>query len=505
VLPLAWTGLGSAPALLTKASASATAPSLASVAIKNPSKQVEVVAQLNSRVRWDQGPKVFAAYGGTVTRNLHIIRGYGVRMSAFDAQRLANDARLRGVTLNYVVGSSTVGPDPTLVKTGFLQSVRMDKVWQSAAVGTGKGVGVAVVDTGIAGDLVDFRKADGTSRVVASIATNPDATTVNDLYGHGTHVAGLLAGDSRSRPAGDPLRGAYEGVAPDANLVNVKVSDDHGGSSVLDVIYGLQFVADHKADYNIRVVNLSLNESTPVSYKADPLDAAVESLWFKGIVVVASAGNRGTAPDAVSYAPANDPFVISVGAVDDGGTKQTGDDYFMPWSSRGVTQDGISKPEVAAPGSHMVGPLAPNSDFASLCPSCIVDGSYFRVGGTSMSAPIVSGIAAAMVETHPDWTPDMVKVAMVKTLRKTSDGQGNENAADQAIGTNQTPVTQTFAPNPLVDPTTGNIDYTRASWSRASWSCDCLGTQVIDPTDPTRASWSRASWSRASWSDSFGL
>jgi serine protease AprX len=267
-------------------------------------------------------------------------------------------------------------------------------------------------------------------------------------------------------------------------------------------------------------MNLSLNASVPQSYMVDPLDAAVESAWLKGIVVVASAGNRGTAPDAVSYAPGNDPFVISVGAVNDGGTKQTGDDYFMQWSSRGVTQDGIAKPEVAAPGAHMVGPLAPNSDFASLCPSCVVDGEYFRVGGTSMSAPVVSGIAATMVEVHPNWTPDMVKAAMIKTLRKTADGQGNENSADQSIGTNQSQTKQSFPTNPLVDAATGDIDYSRASWSRASWSnadptraswsraswsraswsCDCLGTQVVDPSDPTRASWSRASWSRASWS-----
>ena len=108
------------------------------------------------------------------------------------------------------------------------------------------------------------------------------------------------------------MRGRYVGIAPDANLISVKVSDDQGEASVLDVIYGLQFVVDNKAAYNIRVVNLSLESTTPGSYKTDPLDAAVEAAWFKGIVVVTAAGNRGTAEDAVSYAPANDPYVIAV-------------------------------------------------------------------------------------------------------------------------------------------------------------------------------------------------
>src|SRR5213078_2063292 len=135
--------------------------------------------------------------------------------------------------------------------------------------------------------------------------------------------------------AGDPLRGVYIGVAPDANLISIKASDDTGQSSVLDVIYALQFAVDHKADYNIRVVNLSLDSTTAQSYKVDPLDAAAEAAWFKGIVVVAAAGNRGTDADAVNYAPANDPYVISVGAVDDQGTKNTLDDSLANWSSRG--------------------------------------------------------------------------------------------------------------------------------------------------------------------------
>ena len=164
--------------------------------------------------------------------------------------------------------------------------------WNTA---TGAGVGVAVIDTGIDGGLVDFSDAQGTSRVIASVVTSPDATTANDEFGHGTHVAGIIAGDGTRRPAGDPLAGRYVGVAPDANLIAIKASDDAGHGTILDAIYGLQFAVDHKADYNIRVINLSVSSTIAESYRTDPLDAAVEAAYFNGILVVAAAGNNGFA------------------------------------------------------------------------------------------------------------------------------------------------------------------------------------------------------------------
>ena len=133
------------------------------------------------------------------------------------------------------------------------------------------------------------------------------------------------------------------GVAPKANLVSIKVSDDEGNATVLDVIAGIQFAVDHKAEYNIRVLNLSLESTATESYKTDPLDAAVEAAWFKGIFVVAAAGNRGPGGDAVHHAPGNDPYIVTVGAVDDNGTKEISDDEPTSWSSRGTTQDGFAQ------------------------------------------------------------------------------------------------------------------------------------------------------------------
>jgi serine protease AprX len=265
-----------------------------------------------------------------------------------------------------------------------------------------------VIDTGISGDLSDFQTAQdsGTSRVVASAVIDPNATTADDTYGHGTAVAGLVAGNGWYRDSSDPLYGEYAGTAPDANLISVKVADDSGEATTLDAIYGLQFAVDHQADYNIRVINLSFRSTSAESYATDPLDAAVEQAWFHGITVVAAAGNLGSAPDAVSYAPGNDPYVITVGATDNQGTASDSDDVQADWSSRGQTQDGFSKPDVLAPGSHIVTTLAPGSSFASDCPSCIVGGAYFQLSGTSLAAPIVSGIAAdllaaaSLIEPH---------------------------------------------------------------------------------------------------------
>jgi serine protease AprX len=347
--------------------------------------------------------------------------------------------------------------------------------------------------------------------VIASVVTNPAATTANDTYGHGTHVAGLIAGNGTNLPASDPNYGKYAGVAPDANLIAIKAADDAGNASVLDVIDGLQFVTDYKSDYNIRIVNLSLKSTVAESYKTDPLDAAVEAAWNSGVVVVVAAGNDGGAADAVDYAPANDPFVITVGGADDMGTKSTGDDLLATWSSRGVTQDGFQKPDVLAPGAHMVSTMSAGAEYTRLCPSCVTGGRYFRVGGTSMAAAVTSGEAAILLQAYPNLTPNEVKAQLIKRTRGvikptnenvTVNGQNErvpdegtvnngQAAADKAVGSGLSRPSAVPAMNTLLNPATGLIDYSRASWSRASWS---------NAVEGLRASWSRASWSRASWS-----
>jgi serine protease AprX len=557
-------GLRSAPDLSGSTAAGPPAAhiqsALTQLASRHPSRQVEVIIQLQPGTNPSAGGSLVRAAGGSVIGKLPIINGLGARMPAGGAQGLSADAPIRAVSLNSEIkaqgrlharhrrgahrgrahhrathhrarghgahrhgGSQSVayqaspasttsgGVDPSKLATSYPQSIRADKAW--ALGDTGKGVGVAVIDTGIAGNLPDFQvsRSDSTSRVVASAVVNPAASSAGDSLGHGTHIAGLIAGNSWNRPAGDPLAGKYVGVAPDANLIDVKAADDNGDATVLDVIDGLQFAVDFQQNYNIRVVNLSLKSSSSESYRTDPLDAAVEAAWNSGIVVVAAAGNQGADSDAVSYAPANDPYVITVGAVDDQGNKGTGNDLMTSWSSRGVTQDGYVKPDILAPGAHIVSTIAPGSPYTQMCPSCITDGSYFKVGGTSMAAAIVSGEAADAIQANPGWTPNQVKAQLVNRSRPVknwsaqivdgagtvqnngdNDVLGGEGSLDKVLNN---PINSTansdLTPNDLINPATGQIDYSRASWSRASWS------QAVDPL---RASWSRASWSRASWS-----
>jgi serine protease AprX len=502
--------------------------------------RAEYIVQMDKGTSPSAGKRLVRRLGGRVTSpTLRVINGFGAALSKKAVRKLRRHRSVKAVSLNRGMRASNTdlsggytcpvtdatttaaksAPSGGLdyevpitnaisrVSQPFLRSIRADAAWSRA---TGRGVGVAVIDTGIAGDVPDFQTPNSGSRVIASAVTNPCARDANDHYGHGTHVAGLIAGNSLVYPLTHWNHGKYMGVAPRANLVSVKVSDDDGNTTVLDVIYGIQFAVDNKAAYNIRVVNLSLSSTVAESYRTDPLDAAVESAWFSGLVVVTAAGNEGTTNDGVTFAPANDPWVVTAGALDDKGTFTRLDDVLAPWSSRGLTQDGVAKPEVLAPGVRLVSTLAPNSDFAELCPECIVDGRYFRAGGTSMSSAVVSGAAALLIEAHPEWSPAQVKGALVSKL---VDVPGAGGVIDVAAALDaDSAFSVSLAPNDLIDPTTGQIDWARASfrrasfrdasgsplsasWSRASFRCDC-GLTSSGEVDPTRVSFRRVSFRR---------
>jgi serine protease AprX len=498
----------------------------------------EYIVQMDRGASPAAGKRLVRTLGGRITSpTLRVINGFGASLSRKAAARLGKHPRVKSVARNTrmarsstdtsggyacpaadatTVPAKTMGTgrtaEPTITSAitrlaqPMLNAVEADKAWWRA---TGRGVGVAVIDTGVAGDVQDFqRMSDGSSRVIASAVTNPCAKDANDHYGHGTHVAGLIAGNSLNYPTGQNSYGRYMGVAPRANIVSVKVSDDDGNTTVLDVINGIQFAVDHKTALGIRVVNLSLASTVAESYRTDPLDAAVEQAWFNGLVVVAAAGNEGAQQDGVTFAPANDPWVITAGALDDKATWMRGDDSLATWSSRGLTQDGVRKPDVLAPGVGLVSTLAPGSDFVDLCPSCVVDGRYFRAGGTSMAAALASGAAALLIEEHPDWTPDQVKGALVATLDDVP-GAGGVIDSAAALSANAT-ASVSLPPNELIDSATRMIDWTRASfrrvsfrdasgtpygttWSRASFRCEC-GFTASGEVDPNRVSFRRVSF-----------
>lgn len=300
----------------------------------------------------------------------------------------------------------------------------------------GSGIGVAVLDTGISahGDDLDGHGWQK-NRVVAqwnTIGSNGDASesagSAADNFGHGTHVAGIIAGD------GDESNGVMAGIAPGANLINVKVLGDDGSGYVSDVMEGIQWVIQNRDRYNIRVMNLSMGHPVTESYKTDPLTQACEAAVKAGIVVVVAAGNYGEDQTGhIVYggitSPGNDPMVVTVGATKSEGTPIRSDDAVANYSSRGPTEfDLLSKPDLVAPGNRVksIADPSPNkSDLYDLYPQNRVDPSYYgkpgsavhyyTLSGTSMAAPVVVGTVALMLDANPTLTPNLVKAILMAT------------------------------------------------------------------------------------------
>jgi serine protease AprX len=237
-----------------------------------------------------------------------------------------------------------------------------------------------------------------------------------------------------------------------------------------------------------------------------------------GIVVVVAAGNRGTAPDAVQYSPANDPYVITVGAVDENGSSNPVKDTIASWSSRGTTQDGIQKPDLYAPGAHIVSVLAPDSVFSGICSSCIVGGQYIRTSGTSMAAPMISGLVADLLQVYPNWTPSQVKGALMDPAASSSPSFQEPNFNSLALLAIPPPADIGLTPSNLIADANGDINYSTSTWSQSSWSqasgalsagfaqsswsCSC--TASTGAVGTSTSSWSQSTWSTSTWSTYFG-
>jgi serine protease AprX len=300
----------------------------------------------------------------------------------------------------------------------------------------GTGVGVAVIDSGISPDG-DLTGPNGlTSRIVYS-ESFVDGQGTNDGYGHGTHVAGI-AGSSGRDSSGALFTRTFKGVAPNVNLINLRVLDSNGMGEESDVISAIQRAIELKNIYNIRVINLSLGRPVYESYKLDPLCQAVEAAWKAGIVVVVAAGNYGrdnsfgTKGYGTIASPGNDPYVITVGAMKTNGTIYNTDDTIASYSSKGPTLvDHIVKPDLVAPGNQIISLMVPNSTLALQFPRTLIpislyetiggtgkSGDYFVLSGTSMSTPVVAGAAALLIQQHPGLTPDQVKARLMKTATK---------------------------------------------------------------------------------------
>jgi len=394
----------------------------------------------------------------------------------------------------------------------WTSSADVAPLWNAFDPNTGEVTGpapqapaIAFIDSGIDSSTPDFG-----GRVVASVSFCSLCTdgTTTDLEGHGTMVAGIAAGSNPD----------YPGVAQNAPLVSVRVADANGESRESDVIAAADWVLANKDTYGIKVVNISMAGTSPTSFQYDPLDQAVERLWFSGVTVVVAAGNFGTgSPVDMSAAPANDPFVITVGALDQNQTADTSDDTVAPWSAYGFTADGFSKPDIAAPGRYMVMPVPADTTIPQTVPDRVVAPGYMWMSGTSFAAPVVSGAVAQVLAVNPSWTPDQVKGALMLSAAYLP------NVDWQAAGVGEVDgaVAASLAgwgidpPNPNenldtfvgTDPSTGQPAFDAAAWasavsSDAAWASAAWASAAWASAAWASAAWASAAWSSAAWASS---
>jgi serine protease AprX len=424
-------------------------------------------------------------------RTFTSIDGVAVDLTGAQILKLAADKHVTAITANAPMRLAAVSTSND--KWPFVTGVF--KYWASGATPAAPAATIAVVDSGI-----DSSRPEFAGRIVANVnlSTLP-GNSPGDGRGHGTFVAGIAAGDYAG----------HTGAAPGAKLVSLDVMDDQGMAKTSDVIAAADWILANKAKYGIRVANFSLHSSVANSFMYDPLDKAVERLWFSGVVVVAAAGNYGSpsGPSGVPFAPGNDPFVLTVGASDTGRSVSTNDDTAASWSAYGYTLDGFAKPDLAAPGRYMVGPVPVTSTLYSERPDHVVEPGYMELSGTSFAAPIASGVAALIVAKHPEYTPDQVKGALMLGAKPMpnaadlSEGVGEINAGRSLEL--QNPPNPNLALNAFLvsDPGTGARVFDAASWASKAKSDASWASASWSAASWASASWSAASWASASWSD----
>ncbi len=351
------------------------------------------------------------AAGGIITHDLPILNGVGARLSVRSINNLEDDPRIARI----VIDSGEVSSDSTenaisqetadWLKVGLKSAPQ--NPWLRSVVGkqqhglTGRGVGLAIIDTGLTLSPANFhRNITVTDRYNAVSAGEPN--DINDTTGHGTHLASLLIG------AGSE----WEGIAPDVSLIVVRAFNSHDEANFLDVIRAIQWVTDNREQLNIRVLNLSISASTELAYHLDPLNRALTAAWNEGLVVVVSAGNQGPETASVT-APGNNPWLISVGAAyqdyDDGQV------YVAPFSGRGPTGSGHIKPNIVAPGVNLAGILPPNARRPSNEPPQFTETGLWVTSGASQASAVTAGMVALLLEARPQLSNSDVKCLLANT------------------------------------------------------------------------------------------
>jgi serine protease AprX len=492
----------------------AAAPIHASLALAS----VSVIVR-EARPGSDQAERLVRAAGGRVTAELPIIGGFSARVPGSALGRISASPAVSAVWSDRKVRVSSITEDLNrrAANTVWQQTIKLGEARKSGY--DGSGVTVALLDTGIR-DLPDLA-----GRILAKVDFTPDHDGI-DYFGHGTHMAGIIAGD------GTMSQGKWKGVAPQANLVSVKVAGADGSTDVSVVIAGLQWVYANRAQYGIKVLNLSFGTDSTQTYLTDPLDYAVEQLWLSGVFISTAAGNRGPDNGTVNK-PGDDPFVQTVGAADLKNTTASGDDVLASFSSRGPTQDGFLKPEIVAPGVTIVSLRAEGSAIDTIYPGARVGDAYFKGTGTSQSAAVISGLAALMFQANPALDPNVAKATLMGTATRSSgrfgvgsglvnakgavDGAANGTFASTPANAGLTPSTgvgslelsrgsvPVFTDLPSdglgaadadgqLDPLIGEVDALGNDWANLGWTS-------LAEDHPTNVGWMNTAWSDSAWTD----
>ena len=472
-----------APAAVLAAALAATSVTGAPAASASPMDTVIVTATgLLSPVTAVLG------VGGTILTQYHLING--VEALVPTALEPVLDA-LPGITvtsdLTVNVQSVPESTGPHTPSDAFLQETGAARL--AAQGDTGQGVTVAVLDTGI-DSLPDF-----SGRLAGGVDLTGGNNPFQDSYGHGTFVAGLIAGNGASSG------GQYSGEAPGARLVSIKVAGLNGLTHLSTLISGLQWAVDHQNAYGIKVLNLSLGYQSSQSTVTNPLDQAVQAVWNSGITVVTSAGNAGPFNGSI-LSPGDDPLVITVGALDDMATPSTADDEMNDFSSVGPTsRDGWVKPDLVAPGRSVVSLAAPGSAIDNGYPSAQVGAANFVGSGTSFSAAITSGAAALVLADNPGLSPNEVKARLLGTAAPGPVGNpfvDGHGALDAYAAATAGPMDYNQSATGLIGALLGATVSLSPSGSADTWNLNLWSGLGVSPGSGG-GNWNGLAWSGADW------
>jgi serine protease AprX len=448
--------------------------------------------------------------GGSVLRRLGIINGFAAVVPARSIAALQSRAEIYSVTPNAPVqfAAQVDGYDPNWATPvgswkRVVEAIRAKDVWKAGF--RGQGVDVALIDSGVLPvDGIGSQLVYGPDLSFESQAEN---LRYLDSYGHGTFMAGLIAGRDNGIADGqedERLDKAFVGIAPEARVVSVKVASDSGATDVSQVLAAIDWVVQHRHSdgLNIRVLNLSFGTDSTQSYIMDPLAYAAEVAWRAGIVVVVSAGNSNFGSSRLND-PAFDPFVIAVGADDTKGTNDPKDDVVPAWSARG---DGVRGPDLVAPGRSVVSLRARGSQLDLSHPEAAVGNSrFFKGSGTSQSAAVVSGAVALLLSQRPNLTPDQVKYLLESTAARLpsadliAQGSGliNVKAAKDTATPPALLAAQTFPASTGL----GSLEAARGSVHVADGGTELVGERDIFGSVLTTTTWAPGAAEGTTWVD----